>query len=83
MREVATGCRSKDVAERVLKDLERRSELVRAGVVTPAEEAVADHNARPLDEHFAAYLSHLRATGQKTQAAPCIRAVQTDSESSD
>jgi integrase len=60
---VSTGCRDQDAARRVLADLERRAELVKAGVVTAAENAVADHQSTPLAEHFAAYLGHLSAKG--------------------
>jgi len=59
--EISTGCRDADAARRVLAELERRAELVKAGVVTAAENAVADHQATPLAEHFAAYLDHLHA----------------------
>ncbi|MGH7192264.1 MAG: tyrosine-type recombinase/integrase, partial [Candidatus Saccharimonadales bacterium] len=61
--EVATGCRDADAARKILGELERRAELVKAGVVTADENAVADHQATPLAEHFAAYLDHLQAKG--------------------
>jgi integrase len=61
--EVSTGCRDQDAARKVLGDLERRSELVKAGVVTAAENAVADHQGTPLGDHFKAYLDHLKAKG--------------------
>src|SRR5215469_3585927 len=57
--EVSTGCRDQDAARRVLADLERRAELVKAGVVTAAENAVADHQATPLVDHFNAYIDYL------------------------
>ena len=38
--ETATGCKSKDAALSVLKDLTSRAEKVRSGVLTSAEEAV-------------------------------------------
>ena len=41
VREVATGCRDETAARSVLADLERRAELVKAGVMTSAEDAVA------------------------------------------
>jgi len=37
VREVSTGCRDEQAARRILADLERRAELVKAGVMTPAE----------------------------------------------
>ncbi len=63
VREVATGCRDETAARSVLGELERRAELVKAGVITSAEGAVADHQATPLPQHFAAYLAHQRAKG--------------------
>src|SRR5262245_35737516 len=58
---VATGCRDETAARRVLADLERRAELIRSGVVKPAEAAVGEHQATPLAAHVADYLSHLEA----------------------
>ncbi|HUY35382.1 MAG TPA: hypothetical protein VMV69_21740 [Pirellulales bacterium] len=66
VREVSTGCRDAGAARYVLTDLERRSQLVKAGVMTSAEGAVADHQATPLagdHGHVAAYLDHLQAKG--------------------
>jgi integrase len=61
--EVATGCRDADAARKFLSDLERRAELVKIGVVTAAENAVADHQGTPLADHFAVYVAHLQAKG--------------------
>src|SRR5271166_1743639 len=60
---VPTGCRDEQAARRVLGDLERRAELVRAGVMTTAESAVADHQATPLAGHLGAFDEHHRAKG--------------------
>jgi len=59
VREVATGCRDETAARSVLSELERRAELVKAKVITAGEDATADHQQVPLDEHIAAYLTHL------------------------
>ena len=59
--ETATGCRDADAARAVLGDLERRSELVKAGVMTVAQDAVADHQAGPLFDHFEAFGHHLHS----------------------
>ena len=64
--EVATGCRSADAARSILSDLERRSELVKAGVMTTAEDAVADHQQTPLVAHIAAFITYLR--GRETSS---------------
>jgi hypothetical protein len=60
---VPTGCREEDAARRVLADLERRAELVRAGVMSAAESAVADHQATPLASDLDAVDEHHRAKG--------------------
>jgi integrase len=61
--EVSTGCRDQDAARRVLAELERRAELVKAGVVTAAESAVGHHQGTALADHFNAYIDHLKAKG--------------------
>jgi len=63
VREVATGCRDETAARSVLADLERRAELVKAGVMTSAEDAVADHQGVSFAEHSAAYVDHQKAKG--------------------
>ena len=61
VRAVSTGCRDEDAARSVLSKLERRAELVRSEIISPAEDATADHQATPITDHFAVYLNHLRA----------------------
>jgi hypothetical protein len=51
VREVATGCHDEDAANAVLGELIRRSELVRSGFITAAENAAADHQQVPLAEY--------------------------------
>jgi len=63
VREVATGCRDEVAARGVLAALERRAELVKADVMTAAEDAVADHQLVPLPIHFAAFKAHQTAKG--------------------
>jgi integrase len=60
---VATGCRDETAARSVLAELERRAELVKAGVMTTAEDLAAGHQAKPLTVHFDAYGEHLQAIG--------------------
>src|SRR5262245_45294995 len=60
---IATGCRDETAARQVLADLERKSELVRSGVMTAAEAAIGDHQAAPVAEHFAAFDQHHQAKG--------------------
>ena len=66
IQEVATGCRDADAARSMLADLERRSELIKARVMTASEDAIADHQLMPLDTHIAAYITYLK--GKETSA---------------
>jgi hypothetical protein len=61
--EVPTGCRDEMAARRVLADLERRAELIKARVLTAAEDAIADHHVTPLQIHFDAYIDRQTAKG--------------------
>ena len=63
VREVSTGCRSKDAALAVLKTLTARAEKVRIGVITITEDAIADNLQTPIREHLDAYLSDHRNRG--------------------
>jgi integrase len=63
VREVATGCRDETAAKRVLADLLRRRELVKANMLTVAEDSVADMQGVPIGDHFTAFLDHLEARG--------------------
>jgi len=64
IREVTTGCKDKDAARAMLTQMERRAELVRANVMTAAEETVSDHQAVPLVEHLDTYIRSLKAKGR-------------------
>ena len=61
--EVATGCRNKDAATSVLAELTDRAELVRAKVMSPDQDRIADHQTTPLSDHITAYIEHLRSRG--------------------
>jgi integrase len=61
---IPTGCRSEDAARQALARLERDAERVKAGVVTPAELAVADAASTPIAQTIEDYLATL--TGSKT-----------------
>ena len=58
VQEVSTGCRDETAARRVLADLERRAELVKANVLTAAESRASEYQDGPIQRHFDAYLSH-------------------------
>jgi len=73
LRTVATGCRDRAAAQAVLGELQRRVELVRAGVLSASEAAAAGHQAASLVEHVEAYLRHLagkRGKGARSHVAP-------------
>jgi integrase len=71
--EVATGCRDLVAARRVLADLERQAELIRAGVITAAEGDAANHAGAPLSRHLDAYVKHLHAKGGDPRRISMLR----------
>ncbi len=71
--EVATGCKDEVAARAVLTRLERRAELIRAGVITAAESDAADHADKPLARHLDAYQRHLRAKGCNPRRISMLR----------
>lgn len=74
MVEVATRCKDVVAARAVLARLERRAELVRAGVMSEAEDCVADHVGVPLAKHLDAYQRHLKARGGNGRRISMLRA---------
>ena len=60
---VPTRCADAVAARKVLSDLERRTELVRAGVLSGAEDSVADHRGASIQTHVDAFIDSLRARG--------------------
>lgn len=71
--EIATNCRDEIAARAVLAQLERRAELVRAGVMTAAEDNAADHASVPLERHLDAYERHLQAKGGDPRRIAMLR----------
>ncbi|MEX0885218.1 MAG: tyrosine-type recombinase/integrase [Phycisphaeraceae bacterium] len=59
----STGCRDESAARAVLNEMVRRSELVKANVITAAQDSVADHQDTGIAQHLAAYIEHQRAKG--------------------
>ena len=68
VQEVATGCHDETAARNVLAGLVKRAENVKSGIVTSAQDAVIDHQAKPISDHVDAYLIHLAT---KTSDAHC------------
>ena len=62
-QDVPTGCRDETAARAVLADLVRRSELVKANVITPREDVIAGHQDTALLDHVETWLAHLEAKG--------------------
>ncbi len=67
LREVATGCRSKDAALAILNELTNRADKVRSGIRTTAEDAIVDHQHTPLVEHITDYVTYLRGRNVNEQ----------------
>jgi integrase len=61
--ETSTGCRDETAARQVLADLERRAERVRAGLLTPTEARIAEHQSSAITEHVSGFLNSLEASG--------------------
>jgi integrase len=74
IRKVSTGCSDEGAARSVLKELERRAELILSGVMTVSEDAIADHSSSPLTDHFTVYHEHRVAKELNT-----VRIQNTDS----
>lgn len=55
---MATGCRTKDGALSVLRELTGRAEKVKAQILTPDEDRIADHQATALESHISGYINH-------------------------
>ncbi|MCD0459207.1 tyrosine-type recombinase/integrase [Roseiconus lacunae] len=63
VREVSTGCRDKQAARAVLKDLEQRAEHVKSKILSPEQDRIADHAETPIGEHIEAFLEYQRRKG--------------------
>jgi len=63
VRTVPTGCREEAAARAVLVQLERRAELVKAGVLTPEQDAISSHRRTTVASHVEAYVASLNARG--------------------
>ncbi|MGH8311499.1 MAG: tyrosine-type recombinase/integrase, partial [Steroidobacteraceae bacterium] len=77
VKTVATGCRDESAARAVLVGLERRAELVRAGVLSAAEDATADHKRARIDGHVDVYIESLRAKGCTPKHCHTVRRLVT------
>jgi len=61
--EESTGCHDRDMAARVLNAIEDRTEKVRAGLMTSAENRALDFAALPLVDHIDDYIESLKNRG--------------------
>ncbi len=64
LRRVATGCKDETAARAILAGLEKRAEKVRSGIITTAENAMADHQHTALAEHLAEFIATMQAGGR-------------------
>ncbi len=82
VRETATGCRSKDAARAVLKELVDRAEKVRAGILTSEEDAIANQQSVRFNLHVDAYTDCLESRGttaaHRTEQARYLRRLAED-----
>jgi integrase len=60
VQEVATGCTDKQAAMSVLNDLTTRAELVKAKVLSPEQDQIADFAGLPIADHIEAFLDYQR-----------------------
>jgi len=58
--EVATGCTDKDAAKAVLSDLKKRAEHVKAKILSPEQDRIADHAGIAISDHIEAFLDYQR-----------------------
>jgi integrase len=63
VRTVSTGCSDRAAANAKLVEFVRRAEMVRAGVLSPAEDACSDHRRTLVGRHVEDFLASLRARG--------------------
>jgi integrase len=76
-RTVATGCRDESAARAMLVELERKAELVRSGVLTPAQADTANHGRSNIGPHLDAYILSLRAKGDTERHCKNVRRLVT------
>lgn len=74
LREVSTGCRQEDAARQILANLVRRSEHVRSGILTTAQDAAIDHQSIALKRHFDAYINYLKSKDATPEHCTTTRA---------
>jgi hypothetical protein len=70
---VPTGCRDEAAARRVLGDMERRAELIKAGVMSAPEANAAEHQGTPLAAHLDAFRQNIDAAGVTAKHASSTR----------
>jgi len=63
VREVPTGCRHEDAAKHVLKEILRREELLKAGVITSDESAIGKQQQYATSVHLEVFLTSLESSG--------------------
>ena len=57
----STGCKDEQSARQVLADILKRVEHRKAGILTVEQDRQANHAERPISQHVADYIEHLRA----------------------
>jgi hypothetical protein len=76
---ISTGCRDESAAKQVLADLEKRVERIKAGVLTPAEDAASEQQKRGIGRHIDAYVSTLTGSAMhRTNTGTYLRRLVAD-----
>jgi integrase len=77
--EAATGCRDEGAARAALGELTRQAERIRAGLLTPAEDALAREMQRPFQEHVDDYLgAHRGVASRRAELCRYLKKLATD-----
>ena len=63
VRTLSTGVRDESAARSILTEMEKRVERVKSGILSPEEDAAADHRRSEIGQHVEKYLASLRARG--------------------
>jgi integrase len=59
VQSVNSGCRTREAAQAIQNQMQHRSEMIKAGVISAAEDKVSAHATTPIEKHIDEYLVHL------------------------
>lgn len=73
VQELATGCADKDAANAVLSDLKKRAQHVKAKILSPEQDRIADHAGIPIGEHIEEFLEISTSQGNARRQGEALR----------